>query len=229
VVLPEEIVLSVKDNGIGFEPAALPKLFEMFSQVDSAVARSEGGLGIGLALVKGLIELHHGHIEAYSEGPGRGSEFRIHLPRSAAAAAPAREPIAPETRSANAGFRVLVVDDNRDAADSLAMLLEMNGHDVSVAHNGEQALRLAEQVRPKAMILDIGMPDMSGYEVARRIRAQSWGADIYLTAVTGWGQKEDKARALAAGFDHHLTKPVDPDQVEACLQAFARHGRGTPS
>jgi CheY-like chemotaxis protein len=121
---------------------------------------------------------------------------------------------------------VLLADDNRDAADSLALLLEMNGHSVMVGYSGEEALQLARKSVPSAMILDIGMPDMTGYEVARRVRAERWGRDIYLIAVTGWGQMEDKARAIASGFDHHLTKPVDPDEVERVLQGFfARRGR----
>jgi PAS domain S-box-containing protein len=217
----EEILLSVKDTGIGIEPEALAGLFEMFSQVNSAIARSEGGLGIGLALVKGLIALHGGTINARSSGAGLGSEFTIHLPRSVVV------PIAVETKDGSpaqshqtSGRRVLLADDNRDAADSLAMLLEMNGHSVTVGYNGEQALQLARQSVPSVMILDIGMPDITGYEVARRVRAEAWGRNIYIIAVTGWGQKEDKARALASGFDHHLTKPVDPDEVENVLQAF---------
>jgi CheY-like chemotaxis protein/two-component sensor histidine kinase len=216
-----DIDFIVKDNGIGFEAGTLPGLFEMFSQVDSAIERSEGGLGIGLALVKGLIELHGGRVEGSSGGVGRGSEFKIHLPRTAIVADSAesgteRVEVNP---SSILRFKLLVADDNRDAADSLAMLLEMNGHDVLVEHSGEGALRVAEHARPRAMILDIGMPDITGYEVARRIREQAWGKGICLVAVTGWGQTEDKERAFGAGFDHHLTKPVDPDQLEQLLQA----------
>ena len=224
---PDQISLSVTDTGIGFDPDSMPELFEMFSQVDSAIARSEGGLGIGLALVKGLIELHDGTVEGRSAGPGRGSEFIIHLPRSRVVlrTAPQEPEQSPPPAPKDLRRKILVVDDNRDAADSLAMLLEMNGHGVYVGHSGSEALQLARQELPHAMILDIGMPDMSGYEVARRIRAERWGSQIYLVAVTGWGQKEDKDRAIAAGFDHHLTKPVDPDQVESLLQAFFRRRR----
>jgi PAS domain S-box-containing protein len=220
-LLPDEIALAVVDTGIGFEPDSLPALFEMFSQVNSAIARSEGGLGIGLALVKGLIELHGGAVDGGSSGPGRGSRFTIHLPRSRVAIGAARpEPErAPPSSAKDLRRRVLVADDNRDAADSLAMLLEMNGHSVFVSHSGGDALQLARRELPDAMILDIGMPDMSGYDVARRIRAEGWGGQIYLIAVTGWGQKEDKDRAIAAGFDRHLTKPVDPDDLENALQA----------
>jgi signal transduction histidine kinase/CheY-like chemotaxis protein len=230
-LLPDEITLAVKDTGIGFDEAAAVGMFEMFSQVDSAIDRSEGGLGIGLALVKGLVELHGGSIDAFSAGPGQGSEFRIHLPLSlivengAEQAAPP-----PEARSkANPRIKVLIVDDNRDAADSLALLLEMNGYAVSVGHSGGEALKISAEQRPHAIILDIGMPDITGYQVARRIRGEPWGAAVLLIAVTGWGQNEDKARATAAGFNHHLTKPVDPDQVEALLHAFfSRSNPGDP-
>jgi CheY-like chemotaxis protein len=221
--------MSVKDNGIGFETQALPGMFEMFSQVDSAIDRAEGGLGIGLALVKGLIALHGGSVDGFSAGLGHGSEFIIHLPRSvvvpnaAKSAAADLPPAAPGTESR---LKVLVADDNRDAADSLAMVLEMNGHEVLVAHTGEQALEIARQVLPQVMILDIGMPDMTGYEVARELRRESWGGRILLLAITGWGQKEDKERALEAGFDHHMTKPVDVDQVEKLLREGRDGGRG---
>lgn len=224
---PEEVILSVKDTGIGIEPESQAGLFEMFSQVKSAVARSDGGLGIGLSLVKGLVELHGGTVDLQSAGAGLGSEFRIHLPRSVVVPLPvATQPGSSAPSSQTSGHRVLLADDNRDAADSLAMLLEMNGYQVTVGYNGEQALQLARQSRPSVMILDIGMPDITGFEVAQRVRAESWGPELYLIAVTGWGQKEDKARAIAAGFDHHLTKPVDPDEVERVLQAFFQRRLG---
>jgi CheY-like chemotaxis protein len=223
----------VSDNGIGFAPGTAANLFEMFSQASAAVARSEGGLGIGLALVKGLITLHGGRIDAHSPGLGQGSEFAIHLPRalvSAAAVQPARA--APAAAQANAqAWRIVVADDNRDAADSLAMLLETHGYQVTVGYDGAQALQITEAAAPHAAILDIGMPDMTGYEVATRIRAAAWGRHVCLIAMTGWGQDDDKARASAAGFDHHLTKPVDPDDVERLLQAvFKAKGErpGTP-
>lgn len=218
-----EITLSVKDTGIGIEAKAQAGLFEMFSQVRSAIARSEGGLGIGLALVKGLVQLHGGTISVRSGGAGLGSEFTIHLPRSIVVPPAIETPQGPTEQSGQAlGHRVLLADDNRDAADTLAMLLEMNGYNVTVGYNGEDALRLARQSLPNVMILDIGMPDITGFEVARRVRLEPWGQDVYLIAVTGWGQKEDKVRAITSGFDHHLTKPVDPDEVEYVLQAFFR-------
>jgi PAS domain S-box-containing protein len=218
----EEFTISVKDTGIGIEHEALPGLFEMFSQVNAAITRSEGGLGIGLALVKGLVELHHGTIDAQSGGPGQGSEFTIHLPSSivsvgSASAAPER---VLRSSPKDVRHRILVADDNADAADSLGMLLEMSGYSVCVAHSGEEALQHARQTLPNAMILDIGMPDITGYEVARRIRAERWGGDVCLIAATGWGQIQDKSRAIAAGFDHHLTKPVDPEEVQRLLQGF---------
>jgi PAS domain S-box-containing protein len=228
-LLADEFTLSVKDTGIGLEPEALSGLFAMFSQVNSAITRSEGGLGIGLALVKGLIELHSGTIDARSDGPGMGSEFTIHLPAAVVTPSASKTAVeeAPRPSPKDARHRVLVVDDNSDAADSLGMLLEMNGYSVSVGHSGEEALQMARQTRPNAMILDIGMPDMTGYEVARRIRAERWGGEMYLIAATGWGQQEDKARAIASGFDHHLTKPVDPDEVQKLLQAFFSRYLGT--
>jgi two-component system, sensor histidine kinase len=219
-VLPEEIEMSVKDNGIGFAPESLTDMFTMFAQVSSAIDRAEGGLGIGLALVKGLVTLHGGSVTASSAGAGHGSEFAIHLPRSLIVANAAPSPdLAPSGAHAN-GLRVLVVDDNRDAADSLATLLGMSGNEVSVAHSGEEALRLAQLAQPRAVILDIGMPGMNGYEVARRIRGQDWGRDVLLIAVTGWGQAEDKQRSREAGFDHHLTKPIDISEVERLLYDF---------
>jgi signal transduction histidine kinase/ActR/RegA family two-component response regulator len=228
-LLEHELVLSVSDNGIGFTPDTVANLFEMFSQASSAVARSEGGLGIGLALVKGLVGLHGGSIVAHSPGLGQGSEFVIHLPRalvSSQSTQRGREAPAPSPGPAR-GCRIVVADDNRDAADSLAMLLETHGYQVTVGYSGTQALQIIAAAAPQVAILDIGMPDMTGYEVAARIRAAAWGRDICLIAVTGWGQEDDKARATAAGFDHHLTKPVDPDDVERLLSAVFK-ARGMP-
>ncbi len=220
-ILPQGVRIAVKDNGIGIDADSLPGLFEMFSQVTSALARSEGGLGIGLALVKGLVELHNGSVELHSAGRGLGSEFVIALPESLVSVAPevpaAQAP--PSVRGLSSTHRIVVADDNRDAADSLGMLLELEGHSVSICYSGEAALQTARKALVNVMILDIGMPDMTGYEVARRVRAERWGTDIFLIAVTGWGQTEDKNRAIAAGFDHHLTKPVDPAEVEVLLRS----------
>jgi PAS domain S-box-containing protein len=219
---PSELAMTVKDSGIGIEPRTIPALFEMFSQVDSAIDRAEGGLGIGLALVKGLVGLHGGTVEGESAGRGHGSEFTIRLPRTLVVEqGPVTEPAQPvESLRPGVRAKILVADDNRDAADSMGMILEFGGHEVTVAHSGTEALEKASAAIPDAMILDIGMPDMTGYEVARRVRAEPWGKRIFLVAITGWGQEEDKERAMAAGFDQHMTKPVDADAVEQKLRAF---------
>jgi CheY-like chemotaxis protein len=212
--------ISVKDQGIGIAPQSLGQVFDMFSQVDSSSTRADG-LGIGLALVKGLTELHGGNVEVNSAGLGRGSEFVVHLPLSVsrlAASNRTAEPRPPATRGCQ---RVLVADDNRDAAESLAMLLELSGHEVRVAHDGRTALSLAQAFRPDISLLDIGMPDLSGYEVAQTLRRETWGAQIRLIALTGWGQEHDRRRAQEAGFDHHLTKPIDPKTLEILLTTNA--------
>jgi CheY-like chemotaxis protein len=208
--------LSVRDNGIGIAPESLAGIFEMFSQVDSMTRRSEGGLGIGLALVKGIVELHGGQVEARSEGLGKGSEFKVRLP--VAVAAKAAEVSADDsTQEPSPARRILVADDNRDAAESLAMLLAMAGHEVRVAHHGRDALAVAQVFRPDTALLDIGMPEMNGYEVAQALRSEPWAGGIRLIALTGWGQESDRRRALEAGFDHHLIKPVDPDQLTGLI------------
>ncbi len=213
-----EVVVSVRDTGIGIAAEHLPRLFEMFSQVAPALERSQGGLGIGLSLVKGLVEMHGGRIEARSEGPGKGSEFVVRLP--VAGDVPAPETPAPgsgERATARPRRRILLADDNRDAADSLAMMLRLAGHEVHATHDGQEAVEAAEWFRPDVALLDLGMPRMNGFEAARRIREQPWGRSVILVAITGWGQDEDKRRASEAGFDHHLTKPVDPAALEKLL------------
>ena len=221
---PQGLAISVKDTGIGLSTAVIPHLFEMFAQVDSVIDRAEGGLGIGLALVKGLLALHGGTVEAMSDGSDQGSEFVLHLPASTIVVARRQEPAAKPAPALGAGPRgkILVVDDNRDAADSLALVLGVFGHEVLVGHSSREALELGARERPDAVILDIGMPDMTGYEAARRIRREAWGRGVFLLAVTGWGQADDKENARAAGFDRHLTKPVDPDQVELLLSEFLK-------
>ncbi len=218
------LIIRVADNGIGIEPNVIRGLFEMFSQIDSAIDRAEGGLGIGLALVKGLASLHGGSVQATSAGLGQGSEFTIRLPRSVIVERRTVDLDAPNATSISSGARckVVIADDNRDAADSLKLLLELSGHDTFVAYNGQQALDLGSRERPLAFVLDVGMPDMTGYEVARRIRQQAWGRSALLLAVTGWGQDDDKEKAKAAGFDRHFTKPVNPQQVEEVLAAFLK-------
>lgn len=212
-----EAVISVRDTGVGIAPDMLPHVFEMFSQVKSTLHQAEGGLGIGLALARGLVELHGGRIEAYSAGAGRGSEFIVRLPLSVAVTtgAPALTAVATTTSS---HWRVLIADDNRDAADSLALLLELDGHEVRKVYDGAAALQEAERFRPEFVLLDIGMPVFNGYEVAQRLRAQPWTQDTVLVAITGWGQEQDRQRSRAAGFDQHMTKPIDPDAVARLLQ-----------
>jgi signal transduction histidine kinase/ActR/RegA family two-component response regulator len=218
--------ISVEDNGIGFDPAASARLFEMFAQLQAPVDRTEGGLGIGLALVRGLISLHGGTVEAVSAGPGQGSAFTISLPGAHAVArsdegqGADRPPPHAEGRC-----RLLVADDNQDSAESLAMVMRMWGHDVQLAHTGLHALELALRERPDGCILDIGMPGLNGYEVASRIREQPWAQPMLLVALTGWGQSEDVQRAREAGFDHHMTKPVDLTRVESLLLEHARRLR----
>jgi two-component system, chemotaxis family, CheB/CheR fusion protein len=209
----------VRDNGIGLTPQAMQKVFDMFTRIESHVARSEGGLGIGLSLAKGLVRLHGGRLEVHSAGPGEGSEFTICLPRSLIVD---RLPQSPrqleEPAAATLPLRILVADDNQDAAESLRMLLTLSGHDVALAHTGAKALQMARDLRPDVSVFDIGMPDLSGYELAERIRREAWGKDMTLIAITGWGQDSDKRRALASGFNHHLTKPCDPDQLNRLLE-----------
>jgi CheY-like chemotaxis protein/two-component sensor histidine kinase len=208
-----EVALSVRDDGIGIDPKQIPRLFQMFSHAAPALERSGGGLGIGLALVKGLVERHGGTVEAKSDGLGRGAEFIVRLPAAEPSALPERAtPAIPSGKK-----KVLVADDNRDAADSLSFLLRAMGHEVRVAYDGEQALAAAANFRPDAMIVDIGMPHANGYDVAMRARATDWGRGTTLVALTGWGQSRDRALAEKAGFDHHLTKPVEAARLEALL------------
>jgi PAS domain S-box-containing protein len=211
-----EVVVTVRDTGVGIPAAALPRLFEIFSQVDHSIERSQGGLGIGLALVRGLVEMHGGTVEARSAGVGQGSEFIVRLPL-AQGEAPGVTGLTGEARGGGPGRRILVVDDNRDAAASLGMMLTLLGHDTRTAHDGVEALELAEAFRPDVVLLDIGMPRLNGYDAARRIREQPWGKDMILVAVTGWGQEQDKRRSEAAGFNFHLVKPVEPAALDKLL------------
>ncbi|CAE6842521.1 Sensor histidine kinase RcsC [Paraburkholderia aspalathi] len=211
----DEAVIVVRDSGIGIPREHLDSVFEMFSQLAPALERSQGGLGIGLALVRGLAELHGGTVAAFSSGPGSGSEFVIRLPLSKAT--PQQSENAPVEMPRTAGLRVVIVDDNADAADSLAMVLELEGHEVRTAGDGIAGLELIGEFAPQAVILDIGLPRLNGYELARRIRHDHHDAGILLIAVTGWGQQQDKQTAEEAGFDHHFTKPVDPRELQRVL------------
>jgi PAS domain S-box-containing protein len=208
----DTVTLCVTDTGIGLEQDTLSRVFTMFSQVESTRDRSEGGLGIGLALSKGLVELHSGRIEVRSAGAGKGSEFRVCLPRRSVGGSPRLERLGARGKP-NTRRRVLIADDNRDAAESLAILLRLEGHEVALATNGREALSVFQALAPQIALLDIGMPELNGYEVAQQIRASASGRETLLIAITGWGQESDKARAAAAGFNHHFTKPVEPSRL----------------
>ena len=216
-----EVVVRVKDTGIGIAAEELPRIFEMFVQIDRSLEKSVGGLGIGLTLVKSLVEMHNGTVEAQSDGPGKGSEFIVRLPVVVDASQPQDSGDEAEQPS-NSSRRILIVDDNQDAADSLAILLQLSGNDTRTAYDGQQAVDLAGVFRPDVLLLDIGLPKLNGYEVCRRIRRQSWGKNIVLIAVTGWGQNEDRQRSQEAGFDHHMVKPVDPQNLIKMLSATPR-------
>ena len=222
-----EVVVTIRDNGIGISADMTPRLFTLFSQAQTALGRAEGGLGIGLSLVRGVVTLHGGSIEARSDGPGTGSEFIVRLPIGTPLTEVTDIEATGENLVPGAGLKVLIVDDNRDAADACASLLELSGHHVQTAYTGRHALELAETFRPHAVLMDIGLPDFSGYELATRIRAASWGRGVLLIAVTGWGQEEDRRRALEAGCDHHLTKPIAPETVESLLQSLDPSLRST--
>jgi signal transduction histidine kinase/ActR/RegA family two-component response regulator len=221
----DRVDVAVRDNGVGIAPDILPYIFDLFTQAERTPDRSQGGLGIGLALVKSLVALHGGTVHAASSGLGQGSEFRICLPRLAAPGA-----IGGDTAGAAAqgpgGLRVMVVDDNVDAAQMLAALLEVQGHAVSVEYDARGALERARRERPDVLLLDIGLPDMDGYELARCLRAQHESAHATLVALTGYGQSQDRREADEAGFDHYLVKPADMDQVNAVLAGAARTQAG---
>ncbi len=213
------VTLTVADSGIGIPAEAKTKVFDMFSQIKSAQDRSEGGLGIGLALTKGLTELHGGRIEARSAGLGMGSEFVVWLPRRSIRVNEIASPISRNAARVRKR-RILIADDNLDAAESLAMLLQMDDHDVRVVNDGRSALAVFAEFQPEVVLLDIGMPGLNGYEVARSVRQGSLGRAVTLVAITGWGQDRDKAHALAAGFNHHFTKPIDPDRIVDILRSI---------
>jgi PAS domain S-box-containing protein len=217
-----EVVLRVQDNGIGIAPEMLPRIFDLFVQAERRLDRSQGGVGIGLTLVKRLVELHGGSIAASSPGLGQGSEFVVRLPARADAGAATERELGTTPTHRLPRRRVLVVDDNQDAADSLALLLRLLGQDVGTAYDGPTALAQAGEFRPELVFLDLGMPGMDGYEVARRLRRQPPSVGVVLVALTGWGQEEDRRRSSEAGFDHHLVKPVEPDAVEKVLAGYRR-------
>jgi len=220
VIDEDTLAVSVKDNGIGIPAEALPRVFGLFSQVEGTNARAEGGMGIGLALAKGIVELHRGRIEARSGGRGQGSEFIAILPLADRYAV-ALSPPEGETTAADADRRrVLVADDNRDAADSLATFLELLGHEIRVAYDGLDALSVARDFHPQVALLDIDMPGLDGYAVAEALRAESWAAQLSIVALTGWGDHKNGRRARAAGFDAHLIKPVEPSRIRELLRDY---------
>jgi len=217
----DHAVVTVKDSGVGIPPPMLPRVFDLFAQVDRHSDRSQGGLGIGLALVKRLVEMHGGSVQAHSGGQGHGSRFVVRLPLVAADATDSQAAVlAPLHGSAAGDIRVLVVDDNIDHADSLTQVLRMLGYQTRTANDGAEAVRIAGAFGPQAVLLDIGLPKMNGLDAARRIREQAWGRDIMLIALSGWGQEDDRRRSKAAGFDHHFVKPVDIEPLTDLLSSL---------
>jgi CheY-like chemotaxis protein len=209
-------VLSVRDTGEGIAAELLPRIFDLFVQQPQPLARSRGGLGLGLALVKRLVELHGGSVAAHSEGPGQGSEFTVRLPLATAAPSADDAP-KPAARSDGRRRRVLVVEDNRDARESLRLLLELAGHDVETSEDGPDGLDKLRVFRPEVALIDVGLPGLDGYAMARMVRKTGDPSAVRLIALTGYGQPEDRRRALDAGFDVHVTKPIDPDRLEELL------------
>jgi two-component system, sensor histidine kinase len=218
-----EVLVTVKDNGIGLEAGQTARIFDMFVQVDRSLERTQAGLGVGLTLSRTLVELHQGRIEVASAGKGRGSEFTVRLPVSTARL---QDPAAGGGRESAEGQarRVLLADDNEDFVNSLGQILSARGHEVRIAYDGERAIKAALEFQPDIAFLDIGMPKVHGYDVARRLRADPATAECLLVAVTGWGQESDRALARDAGFDRHLVKPVDPAEIEAMVAETTTSG-----
>lgn len=199
-------------------------------QADRSIERAHGGLGVGLTVARRLVEMHGGSIDAASAGPGSGSTFTVRIPACAAQASPLEaEPRPATSTEPRRGLRVLIADDNRDAVESLAALLRTVGHDVRIAYDGAEALRIAKEYRPEVAVLDIGMPKMSGHEAARKMRAESWGQGAVIVALSGWGQEDDKRRSREAGMDHHLVKPLEPATLLRLLTGGIPSRKGAPS
>ena len=218
-----EVAVRVRDTGLGIPADALPRIFEMFSQVDRNMERAQGGLGIGLTLVRRLVEMHGGTVEVRSDGPGRGSEFTVRLPLAAEGAGGRRAATAGDGPAATSKRRILIVDDNHDSAMSLGMMLDLMGNETRTAHDGLAAVEAAGEFRPDVILLDIGLPKLNGYDACRRIREQPWSRGMVIVALTGWGQEEDRRRSADAGFDHHMVKPVE---VDALAKLLAEGGVG---
>jgi CheY-like chemotaxis protein/two-component sensor histidine kinase len=215
-------VITVRDTGVGISLTMLPHVFEMFAQDDQARARTLGGLGIGLTLVKRLVEMHGGTVAADSAGPGMGSAFVIRLPAVLESTQCPQPQAEGPVHMSPPLLRILIVDDNRDAADSLAMLLRTTGNDIRTAYDGLEAVQVASEFRPEVVLLDIGLPKIDGHQVAQRIRQETWGRQVCLIAVTGWSDETDRARSRAAGFDHHLVKPLDTGHLAQLLGSVGR-------
>ena len=213
----DEVAISVKDDGVGISPEMLPRLFEIFSQGERALERSQGGLGVGLSLVRGLLDLHGGRVEAKSDGIGKGSEFTVHLPVMTGGLSEVSSRPGAEEKVVAAKCRVLIADDARDSADSLAVILAMKGHETHTAYDGEEAMTAAARLRPDVIILDIRMPKRNGFEACRWIREQPWGKAMMLIALSGGGTGDDRRRTEEAGFDRHLVKPVAPEVLFALV------------
>jgi two-component system CheB/CheR fusion protein len=220
----ESAAIRVQDNGIGIAPAFLPKVFDLFAQADPGLARTEGGLGLGLALVRQIVEMHGGSVEASSAGEGRGARFTVRLPcvAKSAEAQESPEPTARAEPEVPVSRRILIVDDNRDSAESMAMLLQLSGHATWIAYDGHAALALAAEHAPDVVLLDIGLPGMDGYQVARRLRELPQTCDSLLIALTGYGQADDRRRSAEAGFDGHFVKPVDIDALHPLIAGHRR-------
>ena len=205
-----EVIVQVNDNGIGIPPEALPRIFDMFSQVDRNLERSQGGLGIGLTLVRRLVEMHNGRVEAHSAGQGLGSKFAVHLPITHEPPQKHETKMSADTASTKtAKKRILVVDDNHDSASSLSLMLKIMGNETKSVHDGLAAVQAAEEFQPEIILLDIGLPKLNGYDACRAMREKPWSQGMVIIALTGWGQDEDRRRSAEAGFDHHLVKPVE--------------------
>ena len=223
---PHGIKVTVRDDGSGISAEMMPRLFTLFAQAQ--VASKQEGLGVGLSLVRGLVALHGGTVEARSFGLDQGSEFTVRLPLGSADTRSGADDSVSIAPPAAPPMKILVVDDSCDAADICATLLELSGHRVQTAYSGRRALELAEEFRPQLFLLDIGLPDIDGYQLARSIRAMPWGQTVHLVAITGWGQEEDRRRAAEVGFDHHLTKPVAAEALDRLLRSLASE-RHSPS
>jgi CheY-like chemotaxis protein len=217
-----ELVVRVTDTGQGIPPDMVDRVFDLFAQVPGSLERGNSGLGIGLTLVRTLVEMHGGTVSAQSDGPGHGSQFTVRLPLTTADPEETR-PAHPESATlAHGAPRILIVDDNRDAALTLSLLLEALGYTVRSAYDGMAGLTAAAAFHPNVVLLDLGLPKLSGYEVAQRLRQESWGQDLRLIAVTGWGQAADRRRTREVGFDYHLVKPITPDILRPLIAQIQR-------